>query len=87
MIKEKDRFRYSLQPFKGYKFRAIYLVEDNETGEQLTNVDVYTNCENKQIVLLAFFRESKKKYPQPLTAQIIHFTSKEEQTLRDIWKH
>lgn len=93
MIKEKDGFKYSTKEFEGYKYRAKYVVVNDSDGEQLYNMDVYTDCEDKKTVLLTLFYATKKKHSQPFTAEIINFCSKEqddlntkfiEETLKDI---
>tara|TARA_R110000851_G_scaffold85491_1_gene185922 strand:- start:294 stop:578 length:285 start_codon:yes stop_codon:yes gene_type:complete len=79
MVKIKNGFKYSLKEFKGYKFRAKFVAED-QNGKQVINTDVYTdNINKKEVAAILCDSAIKKNYVvDRFYTGVVNWTTKEQ---------
>lgn len=75
MIKEKNGFLYSTQPFDGFKYR--YVIEYQHEDIQ-HNLHVYSTNEDKDNVLSLFTTSILKNYPSATDIKLAYQASAEQ---------
>lgn len=83
MVREKDGYKYSLQPFEEYKFRAKFVAEDIK-GKQLVNIDVYTTNPSKYNTNRLLLNSTIKKYGEidEDYSKIVNWSTREHDDLQ-----